>query len=213
MRSLAFFSLGLALITCVRAQFVTVNFGGTNFLDGSSTTVSDGRLVLLLANTGGAGFGQLQAGSLNVGSILNGTYQVLARAAVDNGFGTTGSANNIQLGGATFPNLSTGDQLAVVWFPTLSAASDFSVISGASYGLYTVNSSSAWEVPATGSNITLTVPGGQVANLVTAIPEPGAYAALMGLATLGLAAWRRRTAQRSSQLPPEPRQPLLELRP
>ena len=213
MRSLAFFSLGLALLTCGRAQFVTINFGGTNFLDGSSTTVPDGRLVLLLANTGGAGFAQLQAGSLNVGSILNGTYQVLARAAVDNGIGTTGSANNIQLGGATFPNLSTGDQLAVVWFPTLSAASDFSVISGASYGLYTVNSSSAWEVPAAGSNITLTVPGGQVANLVTAIPEPATYAIVVGLATLGVATMRRRKPGGSSQLPSNPRQPLLDLRP
>ncbi len=102
----------------------------------------------------------------------------------------TGDANP-DLVSAMFPNLSTGDQLAVVWFPTLSFSSDFSLTNGTSYGLFTVNSSTDWQVPAGGGAISPVVPIGSMASL-TAIPEPSTYAMLAGLATLGFAVGRRR---------------------
>jgi hypothetical protein len=200
MRLFTFFVLALLAGSASAQSTVQINYGGLDFRTNSNTTVTDGSLVLLLANvatstTAGIGFGNtLSAGSLNLGDLLSGTYQILGRAEADSSFGTTGSAN-LTLTSGQYPNLSTGDQLAIAWFPTLTAASSFSLINGVSYGLFTVNASTAWQVPAGGSTLpTINVPDGiQAAFLSTsAIPEPSTYAALLGVAVLGLAFHRRR---------------------
>jgi hypothetical protein len=181
---------------------VTITFGGDDFRTSSNGSLLDGSLVLLLAKTTGAatGFSTLQAGALNVGDFLNGNYQVLGRTGVDSSStahltpGASGATNPIALASGSFADLTTGDQLAVVWFPDLTALSSFSFSSGASYGLYTVDNSSTWQVPADGSTFDVKVPDGVIASFtaISAIPEPSTYAALTGLAVLGIAGWRRR---------------------
>jgi len=179
--------------------YVTINFGSPQLLDSASDPLVDGSLVLLLSNvatpsTSGAGFGTLSAGTLNVGDML-GAYQILGRASVSE-FSLPGefadTTGFIELTTSPFPNLSTGDQLAVAWFSTLTGASDYSLVGGTSYGLYTIDSSSAWQIPTAGTTLDVTVPSGTAASF-TAIPEPAAYAALAGLFALTLAAVRRRT--------------------
>jgi hypothetical protein len=198
MRSPSFICLALFLLPCSAfAQSVQINYGGLDFRTSSDTSLIDGNLVLLLANvatptTAGTGFGStLSAGPLNVGDLFNGTYQILGRTVIDTGFGTTGSVN-LSLTSGLFPNLSTGDQLAVVWFPTLTNA-DLSMMSGVSYGLYS-GASSSWWVPAAGGTVSLSVPDGTMASFVSvsAIPEPSTYAAIFGGLALGFATWRRR---------------------
>lgn len=181
---------------------VTITFDGDDFRTGSNGSLLDGSLVLLLAKTTGpaTGFDTLQTGTLNVGDFLNGSYQVLGRTGVDHTStgsltpGASGATDPLTLASGAFADLTTGDQLAVVWFPNLTFSSSFSFVSGASYGLYTINSSSAWQVPADGASFEVKVPNGAMASFtaVSAIPEPSTYAALTGLAALGLAGWRRR---------------------
>ncbi len=197
LRLLLLFVCGLS---AARAQFVTINFQSSQLTDSTGTPLANGSLVVLLANvasptTAGAGFSTLSAGSLNVGDLLNnGAYQVLGRAAVD-AFSFdgefTGSTGSIQLGGLLFPNLSTGDQLAVAWFPSLSETTDFSMATATSYGLYTLDLSSVWQTPSPASTIDVEVPFATAA-LLTAVPEPATYAALAGALVLGLALHRKR---------------------
>jgi hypothetical protein len=188
----------------VRAQSTTVQYGAGRLYNGSATLIPDGALVLLLADTQQIGFATLSPGNLNIGDYLNGGLQVLARATVNSAFNGTatavGTTGAISLGAGAFPQLSTGDALAIVWFPALTGSS-FSFVSAASYGLI---SDPLWLVPAAGSTVTFnffTVSrGGTYADALaqatfTAIPEPSAYAVAAGFAVLGVTAWRRR-AQR-----------------
>ena len=196
MLRLSFFLAAFAsLVSTALSQSVQINFAGGDFRDGNNTTLANGQLVLLLANvatptTAGSGFGLLSAGTINIGDTLGGIYQVLGRTGINNGLGTSGSAV-VDIAGGLFPNVSTGDQLAVAWFPSLTLASDFSLISGASYGLYTGGAMPTWQIPSAGDTLSLTVPDGVTASF-SAIPEPSTYAAIAGAGVLSLALWRRR---------------------
>ncbi len=189
-----------AFAVTARADQTTIQYGLPDARTAGGAPVADGSLVLLLANVGGpstagAGFTTLQAGNLQVGSILNGNYQILSRTAAFD-FGTSDAndtAGPITFGDSSFPNLSVGDQLAIVWFPNLSAASDFSLLSGASYGLYTVNSSASWTVQQ--GLVTVNATSGLSASftaVASAIPEPATYALLFGAGALTVAVVRRR---------------------
>lgn len=200
----ALFLCSILPLTLIKADTVTINFQGDQVTDSSNIPLVDGSLVLLLANvatptTSGAGFGTIDAGTLNIGDVLNGQYQILGRGEVDQ-FDLPGefsaAASAISLQGDMFPNLSTGDQLAVVWFSTLSASSDYLLPAGTSYGLYTVDDDVAWEVPVGGTvEFDVTVPRGSKAmQTVAAVPEPATWTALAGLGVLAWAIKFRRHA-------------------
>ena len=99
------------------------------------------------------------------------------------------------------PNFVAGQQLAIEWFPTLSAASNPTAPgAGTSFGSYT---DPTWLVPSDSGFVsylmqTVSAGGpvlnsdGQATQTVGGIPEPSTYALLGGLAALGLAASRRR---------------------
>lgn len=199
--------LGLAAAllgaSAVRAQTVTLDFSAGRLFDSSGTLLPNGTLAILVADTLQNGFGTLQAGTLNVGDYLNGDNQILARGTINNGFfglGTAGgSSDELTLQAGSFPQLSTNDPLAVIWFNGLTAGS-FSVSAGTAYGTFT---GSSWLVPAEGSTESFQFftasRGGSYddilgrANLfVTAIPEPSTYATLAGALALALACYRRR---------------------
>ncbi|HVU25443.1 MAG TPA: hypothetical protein VHE13_15050 [Opitutus sp.] len=205
MKKLVALFLGSLLpFAVLRADTVLINFQGDQVTDQFNVGLVDGSLVLLVANvatpsTAGAGFGLLEPGTLNIGDLLNGEYQILGRGAVaefslPGEFAATTGA--IPLTGGSFPNLSTGDQLAILWFPDLAESTDFSLVAGTSYGLYTVDADTAWQVPVGGTpSFDVTVPSGTAAAYtVAAVPEPSAFAALAGLSVLGWRVVRRRRA-------------------
>lgn len=193
----------------LRAQTVTMSFSAGRLYDSGGSLLPNGTLVLFLSDTLQNGFGTLSAGSLNVGDYLNGDNQILARAVIDSGFNGTGTTSGttgaITLAGGSFPQLTTGDPVAVAWFVGLTGSS-FSLSSGASYGLFT---DSGWTVPSGGSTVDfpfLTSASGhgsysdtlgRATLTTTAIPEPSTYAASAGVAMLALAFYRRRGVRRS----------------
>jgi hypothetical protein len=193
------FLLGAACLA--RAQQVTVQFNAGRLYDSSMNPLGDGALVLLLADTQQLGFGTLTSGNINIGDFLPGGLQVIARGVIDSGLygpatasGTTGA---ISLSTAPFVNLTTGDPIAIVWFPALTNSSS-SYVTGQSYGLF---ADPGWVVPTAGATVTYDfftiAAGGSYAETLAranaaAIPEPAAYAALLASAALGMTAWRRR---------------------
>jgi hypothetical protein len=197
---------GVALVLglgCVHAQ-TTFNYQtalGVGVNDGDGNPVGDNQMVILIANeSGSTGFNTLTAGSLTVGSFLDGSYQILGTTGIDGSFGTPGAfAGSVQLNyTGTYQNLQAGDQLAVVWFTNVSDTST-TLSAGQSYGLYTENDGT-WQTPTIGGDAELTVPGGQDATLtsLSAVPEPGTYALIAGTAALLFAAWRRRQSRISN---------------
>lgn len=204
--ALAFGGALTAPFANAQSGFVSILFQANALENQAGSPLADHSLVLLLANVGsapnttGVGFTTLLPGSLQVSSLLNSTYQVLGAAEIDSSFTSSadvsGATDSLQLGGAMFPNLSTGDQLAIAWFPTLVYGTDTALPAGTVYGLYTVNSSAAWQVPAGNtSNFTVVAPDNLAATF-TAIPEPHTYAALLGASAFAAVfAFRRRRAK------------------
>ncbi|WP_438479984.1 hypothetical protein [Oleiharenicola lentus] len=194
--------LFLTAVVLSPADEVIINFQSPELRDHANVPLVDGRLVLLIANVGsantaGTGFSTLTAGNLNVGDYLNGgLYQIIMRAQIDSSWDGPGtfidSAAHIPLQQNPFPNLSTGDQLAVVWFSNLNYATSYSSSANLPYGLYSL---SAWQVPSPGFIPDFSVPAGTVASYLTlsAIPEPSTYAIIFGALALGLAAYRQRS--------------------
>ncbi len=64
------------------------------------------------------------------------------------------------------------------------------VASGSYSGLF-MNNDGVWTLDSGQQTLTFDQTTGDLS--ITAVPEPSTYAALLGAAALGLAAWRRRT--------------------
>jgi hypothetical protein len=220
---LAFFLNIAALLPSGSAAEVTISFTGGQFYDATGATpLPNLSLVLLVADTQNNGFGDLTAGTLNVGDFLNGTDdRILFRAAVNTALG--GSAVQDTLTNATLTgSWNQGDALALVWFSGLTSGS-FSFTSGQSYGRFTTSSALSgdpWITPGDGGAITLSFVtsslGGSYGDALgraslTAIPEPATFATWVGALAAGAMAWRRK--KNSCQLPPQPGEPLLQIRP
>ncbi|QYM77608.1 PEP-CTERM sorting domain-containing protein [Horticoccus luteus] len=203
------------LAIAARAQTVTISFGAGTLYDGSGTMVPAGALVLLVADTNQDDFAAFTAGSsLAVGSYLNGDDQILGRAFTDSDATVAASFASIPLASnpspGAFTALTTGDRLALVWFPQLDASTLF-LSNGDAYGLFSSLSTTAdgdpWTVPGAGGTIminflTLSV-GGEHPETdghapLAAIPEPATFTlGLGGIVLLG-AALRRFSRQRSA---------------
>ncbi len=126
----------------------------------------------------------------------------------DIGFDFSGATINVT------GNTSAGDALYFVWFPTLTASAVGTTVGGGvSYGAFTsavkdASSDIAWVVAPDGQNVAIYAISGALggdpaltnsqatASLTTTggvvIPEPSSFAALAGLAAVGMAASRRR---------------------
>jgi MYXO-CTERM domain-containing protein len=183
--------------------------------DAGGTAMSQSGLVLFVASTSDATFDSVVAGSsTSIGSSLNGgddkiLFKTNLASYGVNGVldAATGALDLSSVGGWT-----TGDPLALLWFPTLTNASA-TIEGNTPYGFYrrssAVDGTQAWVTPADPTNNYLLgfftqdgaelSPGGAAANLaaagnasltVGAIPEPSR--SLLGLLGLGVLALRRR---------------------
>lgn len=199
---------GLALFAAssAMAQSFAVEFQAGILRDRFGNPLSDGSLVLLVADTGDNGFTSLLAGSdLSVGSFLNSDDQILFRAVVDSdqfGVGSVvGSANLIF---DEFPTLEVGHTLSLIWFSSVTGSS-LTLTGGEDYGLFSAGVEDDWIVPSASSLVELSfvtqaAEGSYSDSLSIAsfsvIPEPSTYAALLGIASLGFAALHRRRFRR-----------------
>ncbi len=210
-----FLSILAVFLLGVLPAGATINFnligGETIFSDNGTTMAPSNSLVLLVADTTGGGFGNLDVGNITVGSTINtgGNDLVVGLLSIYNGQpGLLYSTFNTSLFGAW----DAGDPLAIYWIPSLTI-SNTTVGSGVSYGWFTDSSaaggSAAWITPADGSNVnplyfsTVSDIFGEVnaasnagyaslSTSATVVPEPSTFGLLGGLLALGVAFWRRR---------------------
>jgi hypothetical protein len=212
-------SLALACIGLVSTSAqasVTITLEGGVLRTSTGTVAGDGGLILLVASTNpdpvnapSAGFSSTLDGNLStsVGTFLTADDQIIASFSI-----SSVAANGVQGGYAyTLSNfnysggLTSGDQLQLYWFPTLTTSSTtFGV--GTSYGAYRTDSQlngsdAGWFLPSDGTTMALnfftTSGSGSVADSfgnasLTTVPEPATTVALLGGAAGLFVMYRRR---------------------
>lgn len=199
-----FLVLASLLATAVRAG-VTIDFGGGQLYDQNHVPLSNGSLVLLVADTGNNGFSPLTAGTLSADSFLaHSDDLILAMSSVTNLGEFQGVSDSFN--GVFHNNWTAGNALALIWFADVSGGI---LYGNEHYGLFTSaigeDGSDPWITPADGTFLRTvlfltTSAGGSVhadsagdaSFTVAAIPEPATSAACAGLLALALVAWRRR---------------------
>jgi hypothetical protein len=114
-------------------------------------------LALLIADTGGTGFGSIQSGqSTGLNSVVGDSDDRVVGRFDLSANGTPGYLG-VNPGGFTYAgvtNWAQGQALRLVWLPTLTTSSS-SIASGTSYGAYTsatgIDGGSPWTTPAGGA--------------------------------------------------------------
>ncbi len=195
----------------------TVSFSGTfeafNTSAGSGNPAPITSLVLLIADTTGDGFqGFLSGSSTTVGSLLNSDDEIIYRDDMSAFFtpgvyslATPGLTLDSTAASANAGTWSPGDNIAIVWFPTLTVAT-LSLTAGNSYGMLTAGTTGSdafstpgdpgsriWQYYSTDASSGFFEAGNgtpTVANQ-TVVPEPTSLL-LAGIASLGLMIRRRR---------------------
>jgi len=203
----------LALFSALAAN-AAVSIGGTALLKVPNISVGD--VSYLVIDENASGFANL--GSINTststfvpGTIYAGTAFTVASDNFGSSFTIVGtktaasSFGSISVG-AAYSNIAlangvdTGDSFAIVVFET-------STTSAVANDIYRIYTNSSWVVPADGQTVNFAASGsgtflqlGTTATpaftktVASPVPEPSTYAALAGVAVLGLAALRRRRA-------------------
>jgi hypothetical protein len=179
--------------------------------DGTAAMNPNG-LVLFVSSTSNLFFDPITAGSLtSVGSSLNGGDDIILFRSnlTTSGFDGVLDIGTGDLSLASIPGWTTGDPLALLWFPTLTLAST-TIGAATPYGLYTmavpIDGSSTWVTPTDGLSAVplyfFTADGsdygpgsnpalaGNASLTVGAVPEPSRT--LLGLIGLVVVALRRR---------------------
>jgi PEP-CTERM motif len=203
--------LAAALTLSALPLNASVSFSGvaaTGIRDNSGVLIPVGSLVLMIADTGAAGFGSATDGSLVGGeslaenAFLVGDY-IVQRNSSGNSFGVTQAPGTV-----TAENLTTsiptgtvtpGTPFAVMWFT--QAAATTTAILGENYGIVR---DTGWLFPADGSAYTFTTSAtptstqfrtvqnaGNAVNTIGPVPEPSRLI-LLGLGGMGLLLRRRR---------------------
>ena len=205
---LMFASVSFAMLSTLHSA-VVIDFNVDEVRTTAGVPVTQPALGFLVADTTGDGFGTIAAGNISVGDIVGSNDLIIFRADFSN-FATDGvwsqTTGLLTLTG----NWTASDNLAFVWFPTLSISST-SVGGGVSYGL--LANAGVWVTPTDGSsttdpyqiisttnnglfssnNVTLSVTDSQSrASLTTAVPEPATWALLAGSLTTVMVFRRRR---------------------
>jgi len=194
---------------------VTIQLQAETLRDQNGVAMTSSGLFLLVSSTTNAGFGSLVAGSSTaVGQSITGDsdYVVLRGNLVSSfaNYGVDGvldfTATGIDL--SSVPGWSTGDPMALLWFPTLTTAST-TIPEGTPYGMYTnataIDGSDAWVTPNDPSTArygfftqdgTNVGPGanpnsaGNASYVVGAVPEPSRT--VLGFVGLSMLMLRRR---------------------
>ena len=210
------------LLLSVSASRATISFliDGDQLRDSAGNAIGQSSLFVLVSSTTDLTFGAItEDSSTAVGSLLNGDDKILFRGDLATfGTGSNGvvsaATGGLTLDSGLLSGWTSGDPLALLWFPTLTTASG-TIASGTTYGLYTngtpVDGSDAWITPTdpttdhallfytqAGSDLS---PGAGASNLssagnasltVAGIPEPSrALLGMIGLTALGLRRRRR----------------------
>jgi len=147
---------------------IEIGFNVDRVYDASGVPVPVTGLGLLIADTGGDGFGSIQPGSLAAGGFVGSADLVLHMADFSGADGTTPgiwfeTAAGLILSGAW----TQGDTLAFVWFPTLSLSASLAS-AGDSYGRATF---SEWITPSDTSTVVYQLLSGTNNGLFTPSPE------------------------------------------
>ena len=206
------------LLLAASPSKATISFliDGDLLRDSSGTAIGQTSLFLLVSSTTDSIFSSITPDSSTaIGSLLNGDDKILFRGNLAN-YGVNGvlseSTGSLTLNTGALTGWTSGDPLALLWFPTLTTGSG-TIASGTTYGLYSnasvVDGSDAWITPSdpttnhkllfytqAGSELS---PGAGASNsasvgnaslTVGAVPEPSR--SLLGLIGFGVLALRRR---------------------
>ena len=193
MKKVILTTLSAFLLGTIAQASVSVSLDiGTLYGTSTSSIFPDGGLVQLIASPLDSNFL-----APTPGNFVNGDDIVLASFGLDSATagGISGANSNVNV--INFSgDLGVGDGLALRWYPTLKV--DSPVVAGNRYGQFT---DSSWVLPSDGGSIGLQFlnvasGAGTFANSLavstgTVVPEPSTYAAILGLATLGLVGFRR----------------------
>jgi hypothetical protein len=199
------------------ATTITYDLEADSLRTSAGALASDG-VVMLVADTSGLGnFGPVVSGaSFTAGSFLDAGNKelVLYQNTIANTTATSGAfaafTSSITPGSGIYSALAAGNPLALLWFPTLTAANT-QAAAGNSYGIYTGNGnadgSSPWITPSSTSSgyklymftqSSQLAPGtnnnaiGNATLTVGGVPEPSrVFLAALGLGMVSLRRRRR----------------------
>ena len=143
----------------------TITVEAANLQDGLANLAPTSSVVVLVADTGTNGFVDPQSSfSLNLGATWGTDDKVVGLWDLRDSVSCSGS-NGALCGQTvvTYTNgIAAGEKLQLYWFPSLTLASN--TLGVTYYGKYTdtnspaLDGSDAWQIPAGGSTVTLTVP-------------------------------------------------------
>jgi len=209
-RSISLLSL-ISFSTGLSHAAVTIIGGSIGpILDQTGSPVQLGAVGVLVADFSNDGVLNPFGTTLNVNSFVgNGTDDRILGvfSALDlSGAGDIGydfSGVSWEYGGA----FGAGDRLHFLWFPSVTTFGSI-VSGGLAYGSFTsdlvdVSATNNWIAAPDGQNVSVVAFGASIGGspsfpssaftaTLTAIPEPSSFAALAGLAVLGMVATRRR---------------------
>lgn len=190
---------------------VTIEIQADALRTSGGTAAPLSTLVMLVADTGNNGFGQILSGqTLSVNSILGGSDDRIV-GIFDLSLNETpgyfgGSIQGMDL--STIDGWSGGDGLALVWFPTLDMDDlGLATNAGTSYGIFSGPEASGnpWITPNSDTLFleffnqggvvnpgTLPAAAGNASNTVSAVPEPSVSVLAMAGAMFAVLGRRRR---------------------
>lgn len=200
------FATACLIVSQAKADTFAINFGLGFLRDHNSALVPDGSIAIVVADTSGLGlaaFNSLSPASpLTAGSFIGGDLILNSQP-----FSVPFSILAAYMNGTVYQNLASplasGQQVFVLWFPTLTSAAttlgigtQFEVIGGNGASANSIaEGGNAWTIPAGGSTVTMyadepanfgyTPVTDLTASFPLPIPEPSTIALLcMGLVSL-----------------------------
>lgn len=151
----AFIAAGLVSTTAFGA--ISFDIQSDQLKTSSGTAAPTSTLALLIADTGGDGFGSLQSGQFtSVNSVVGDSNDRIVAKFDLLSNGTPGylGVNPSGLTYAAITGWAQGQNLRLVWLPTLTSSSS-TIVDGSTYGSYTsatgLDGSSPWVTPSGGS--------------------------------------------------------------